>query len=595
MDIRIKRIEALRNQMKEKKIDFYLIPTADFHNSEYVGDYFKIREWYSGFTGSNGTLLVGKNMVGLWTDGRYFVQAQKELEGSGITLFRMGDEGVPTIPEYIREHGKKGVRIGFDGRTLRKSYVDRMLKKCRELEPELFYGEDLAGALWKRRPGMSCEPVFELDEKYCGTTIAKKWSQIREKMQEEDAEFLFVSKLDDIMWFLNIRGNDVKCNPVALSYLYILKDELHLFIQEKAVSVSVRNYLEKNQVQIHVYEDVFAFLKKSAKGLSGIADKEETSYLAFETIIQNGSVLKVRNPMELLKAVKNPKELEHIRHFYLMDSVAVCKYLYHMKKDGVGMNEWSAGQLMDSLRAEIAEFQGVSFPTICAYGKNAAMMHYEATEKKRAKIGAKNFLLTDSGGQYPGATTDVTRTIAMGKLTKEQKQDFTLVAAGMLRLQSAVFLSGCTGRNLDILARQLLWEQGMDYKCGTGHGIGYFLNVHEGPQGVRWKYVEGTPETILQPGMLVTNEPGVYKEGQYGIRTENVLLVKEKEKNEDGTFLDFEVLTFAPIDLEAIDSAYLEKADVRKINAYHALVYDKIAPYLDMEEREWLKESTAEI
>lgn len=595
MDKRIKRIEVLRNQMREKKIDFYLIPTSDFHNSEYVGDYFKIREWYSGFTGSNGTLLVGKNMVGLWTDGRYFVQAQKELEGSGITLFRMGDEGVPTIPEYIREHGKKGVRIGFDGRTLRKSYVDRMLKKCRELEPELFYEEDLAGALWKRRPGMSCEPVFELDEKYCGTTIAKKWSQIREKMQEEDAEFLFVSKLDDIMWFLNIRGNDVKCNPVALSYLYILKDELHLFIQEKAVSVSVRNYLEKNQVQIHVYEDVFAFLKKSAKGLSGIADKEETSYLAFETIIQNGSVLKVRNPMELLKAVKNPKELEHIRHFYLMDSVAVCKYLYHMKKDGVGMNEWSAGQLMDSLRAEIAEFQGVSFPTICAYGKNAAMMHYEATEKKRAKIGAKNFLLTDSGGQYPGATTDVTRTIAMGKLTKEQKQDFTLVAAGMLRLQSAVFLSGCTGRNLDILARQLLWEQGMDYKCGTGHGIGYFLNVHEGPQGIRWKYVEGTPETILQPGMLVTNEPGVYKEGQYGIRTENVLLVKEKEKNEDGTFLDFEVLTFAPIDLEAIDSAYLEKADVRKLNAYHALVYDKIAPYLDMEEREWLKESTAEI
>lgn len=595
MDKRIKRIEALRNQMREKKIDFYLIPTSDFHNSEYVGDYFKIREWYSGFTGSNGTLLVGKNMAGLWTDGRYFVQAQKELEGSGIILFRMGDEGVPTIPEYIREHGKKGIRIGFDGRILRKSYVERMIKQCRELEPELFYEEDIAGALWKRRPRMSCEPVFEMDEKYCGMSIEEKWSLVRENMQEEDADFLFVSKLDDIMWFLNVRGNDVKCNPVALSYLYILKDELHLFIQQKAVLPKVRKYLEKNQVQIHDYEEVFSFLQKAAKGLAGIVDKEETSYLAFESVSQKGTVLKVRNPIELQKAVKSPNELEHIRHFYLLDSVAVCKYLYHMKKEGVGMNEWSAGQLMDSLRAEVTEFQGLSFPTICAYGENAAMMHYEATEKKCAKIEARSFLLTDSGGQYSGATTDVTRTIAMGKLTEEEKRDFTFVAAGMLRLQSAVFLSGCTGRNLDILARQLLWEQGMDYKCGTGHGVGYFLNVHEGPHGIRWKYVEGTPEAVLQPGMLVTNEPGVYKEGQFGIRTENVLLVKEKEKNADGTFLDFEVLTFVPIDLEAIDSEYLEKADIKKLNAYHALVFDKISPYLKKEEREWLRKATAEI
>ena len=595
MDRRIRRIETLRKQMQKRNIDYYIIPTSDFHNSEYVGDYFKIREWYSGFTGSNGTLLVGKNMTGFWTDGRYFVQADKELDGSGIELFRMGEEGVPTIPEYIKEQGKMGVRIGFDGRILRKSYVERMLQKCRNLEPELFYEEDMAGALWEERPTMSAEPVFFMDEKYCGMTVEEKWSFIREKMQEADAEFLFVSKLDDIMWFLNIRGNDVQCNPVALSYLYILKEELHLFIQLQALSDEVKQYFAKNQVMVHEYNEVFDFLKKQTKGLSGIADKEETSYLAFESLSQNGTALKVRNPIEGIKAIKSEKELEHIRHFYLLDSVAVCKFIYRMKKEGGGMNEWSAGRLMDSLREEIPGFQGLSFPTICAYGENAAMMHYEATKMSYAKIEAASFLLTDSGGQYLGATTDVTRTIAMGELTQEEKRDFTLVAAGMLRLQSAVFLSGCTGRNLDILARQLLWEQGMDYKCGTGHGIGYFLNVHEGPQGIRWKYVEGMSEAVLQPGMLVTNEPGVYKEGKFGIRTENVLLVKEKEKNADGTFLDFEVLTFAPIDLDAIDLSYLEKTDVKKLNNYHALVFEKISPYLNKEEREWLREVTAEI
>lgn len=595
MDERMDRLQKLRGEMKERNLDYYLIPTSDFHNSEYVGDYFKLREWYSGFSGSNGSLLVGKHMAGLWTDGRYFVQAQKELEGSGIDLFRLGEEGVPSIPEYIREHGKKGVRIGFDGSVLRESYVERLLKKCRGLEPELFYQEDLAGMIWEKRPRLSAKEVYCMEDRYCGMSIAAKWQMLREKMQEEEAAFLFVSKLDDIMWFFNIRGDDVECNPVALSYCYIMPDELHLFLQKEAVSKEVADYLLKNQVQLHEYQEIFDFLEKAAKGLTGIADKEETSYRAFQCIAKRGNILNAGNPIEEIKAVKTEKELEHIRHFYLLDSVAVCKFLYRMKKEGAGMDEWSAGQVMDSLRKETEGFAGYSFPTICAYGSNAAMMHYEASEKNCSLIEKRSFLLTDSGGQYKGATTDVTRTVSMGELTEEEKKCFTLVAAGMLRLQNAVFLSGCSGHNLDILARGLLWEQGMDYKCGTGHGVGYFLNVHEGPQNIRWKYVEGARESILKPGMLVTDEPGVYKEGKFGIRTENVLLVKEKEKNEDGIFLCFETLTFAPIDLEAVDRSYLENSDIQNLNAYHALVFEKISPYLEGEEREWLREATAPI
>ena len=400
MDSRITRMEELRRCMWEKNIDYYIIPTSDFHNSEYVGDYFKVRQWFSGFTGSNGTLLVGMDMAGLWTDGRYFVQAAKELSGSGIELFKMGEEGVPSIPEYIKSHGKKEIHIGFDGRILRENYVQRMLKVCRELEPVLVYEEDLAGNLWKDRPMLAAEPVYAMKEDYCGMTVAEKWAMVCEKMQEEDAEFLFVSKLDDIMWFLNIRGNDVACNPVALSYLYITMDELHVFLQKKAVSEELENYLKQNQIVLHDYEQVFDFLEKETAGLLGIAAKDETGYMAFRCISGRGTVLKARNPLEELKAVKTQRELEHIRHFYLMDSVAVCKFLYRMKKEGVGMDEWSAGQIMDSLRAEIRGFRGLSFPTICAYGENAAMMHYEATGENYAKIEAKSFLLTDSGGQY---------------------------------------------------------------------------------------------------------------------------------------------------------------------------------------------------
>lgn len=595
MDIRISRIEALRKEMKIKNIDYYIIPTSDFHNSEYVGDYFKIREWYSGFTGSNGTLLIGEDFAGLWTDGRYFVQAEKELEGSDIELFRLGDEGVPTIPEYIFKNASKGVRIGFDGRILRKFYVDRMLNCCQELEPVLVCDEDIAGRLWTDRPALSKEEVYVLPSEYQGRTIAQKQELVCNKMKEERADFLFVSKLDDIMWFYNIRGADVECNPVALSYLYLTLDNKYLFTQKEAVSPLAAEYLAANDVVIKDYDEVFAFLEKETEGLVGIADVEETSYLAASVIQKRGCILPCANPIEKIKAIKTDMEIEQMKHFYLEDSAAVCKFIYHMKKSGIGMTEYEAAEYLDNLRAQISGFKGLSFPTISAYGANAAMMHYEADRENCARIEGKGFLLVDSGGQYLGATTDVTRTIVMGNLTEEEKKYFTLVAVGMLRLQNAVFLSGCTGRNLDILAREPLWELGMDYKCGTGHGVGFFLNVHEGPHSIRWKYVKDIVETVLEEGMIVTDEPGVYLQDKMGIRTENVLLIKKKEQNIDGKFLTFEPLTYVPIDLEAIDTAYLEPSDIRKLNEYHALVFDKISPYLNKEEREWLRNVTRAI
>ncbi len=595
MDIRCSRIQKLREQMKQGDMDYYIIPTLDFHNSEYVSDYFKIREWYSGFTGSNGTLLIGENFAGLWTDGRYFVQAEKELAGSGIELFRLGVEGVPTIPEYIFKTGKKGVRIGFDGRILRKFYVDRMLNCCQELEPVLVCENDIAGKLWKDRPLLSKEEIFVLPEEYRVRSIEEKTSLVREKMKEEHAEFLFVSKLDDIMWFFNIRGNDVACNPVALSYLYLTHNDIVLFVQKEALSPSAAEYLMTNGVCIRDYPDVFAFLEKETAGLRGIADAEETSYLAASFIQRQGKIIPASNPIEKIKAVKTPEEIEHMRRFYLEDSAAVCKFIYYIKKHGVGMTEYEAAEYLDNLRAEIEGFKGLSFPTISAYGPNAAMMHYEAKKNECAVIGDNGFLLVDSGGQYLGATTDVTRTISMGQLTEEEKKYFTLVAAGMLRLQNAVFMDGCTGRNLDILAREALWENGVDYKCGTGHGVGCYLNVHEGPHSIRYRYVKDIVETVLKEGMVVTDEPGVYIQDVMGIRTENVLLIKEKEHNSDGVFLTFEPLTFVPIDLEAIDVAYLEPSDIRKINEYHELVFERIAPYLDDKEQEWLKKATRAI
>lgn len=588
------RVEALRGALKQAGIDFYIVPTADFHNSEYVDGYFKVREFLSGFTGSSGTLVVSSGEAGLWTDGRYFVQAERELAGSDIVLYRMGEEGVPTIQEYLKKNVSDGQTIGFDGRVISASFGKKLEKAFEGRQVAIVYEQDIADALWTDRPAIPASRVWAVPEELCGETAAQKLVKIREKMKAENAAHLLVSKLDDIMWLYNIRANDVACNPVALSYTFISAEDAVLFIQQDALTDEMRDYFRENNIACRDYGELVGFLSDCALQGKIWCAEADISYLLYKLVTKRGEIIGKDSPIGLLKAVKNPVELENIRKYYLLDSVALTKFLFWMKKNAgrEPMDEYSAAKKLDGMRAEIDGFIELSFDTISAYGANAAMMHYEATAEEKAEIRPEGFYLVDSGGQYKGATTDVTRTIALGPVTDEMKKHFTKTACGMLRLADAKFLYGCTGRNVDIMARLPLWECYIDYKCGTGHGIGYILNVHEGPQSIRWKYVADLGETLLEKGMIVSDEPGVYIEGSHGIRTENVLEVVNEVKNGDGQFMGFRHLTYVPIDLDAIDTSYMEASDVKKLNDYHALVYEKLAPHFEGEELELLKEAT---
>lgn len=626
-EIITERIGRLREAMDQAAIDIYVIPTADYHNSEYVGDYFKVREYFSGFTGSNGTLVVTKQEAGLWTDGRYFIQAEKELAGTSITLYRMGDEGVPTIAEYIDRYvGTNQVStvvLGFDGRVCSSDYVEKLTKYCKD-KITIKYQTDLADGVWTDRPKRACEKVFSLPDSVTGEKASEKIARVREQMRKEQASCFLLSRLDDIMWLYNMRGQDVECNPVALAYTFLTEKEQYLFLQEEALTENFKQYLQEYNIIIRAYDSIFSFLAEYDYQGNVLIDPYDTSYQAKQIIQKHTNIILSKNPTEDLKAIKNKVELSVMQHYYELDSAAVCKFICWLKKgltvdlnaaqeqcregedrcrEGEDrcreeqeqmfcQNEREAARYLDALRAKIDGFMGLSFPTISAYGANAAMMHYEADEKNSTVLKRQGMLLVDSGGQYLGATTDVTRTICLGPVTEEEKMYFTLVACGMLRLMNASFLSGCSGRNLDILAREPLWKRNVDYKCGTGHGVGAFLNVHEGPQGIRWKYVPGAAEAVLKEGMLVTDEPGVYIEGKFGIRTENVLLVREGEKNDDGQFLHFDTLTYVPIDLEAIDVQFMNEDDRNMLNQYHKMVYEKMAPYLDEKEEKWLKNAT---
>lgn len=591
------RIELLKSTLKQSGIDFYIVPTADFHNSEYVNDYFKMREFLSGFTGSNGTLVVSEKEAGLWTDGRYFVQAEKELQGSDIVLYKMAEEGVPTIVEYLEQNVQDGQVVGFDGRVVDAAFGKELEEIFADKNVTLKYDEDVADALWSDRPSLPSSKIWIVPSQICGKTVKEKLTQVREKMEQEKAEHLLISKLDDIMWLYNIRANDVDCNPVALSYTFISKNEACLFVQKEALSEEVAAFLTENDVTCKDYDEITDYLDNVELKGKIWCSSDDINYLLYKKVSKRSELVDESNPTELLKAIKNPVELENIRKYYLLDSVVLTKFLFWMKNN-VGkepMDEYSVGLKLDKMRSEIDGFVELSFDTISAYGENAAMMHYSATETDKKEIKPEGLYLVDSGGQYVGATTDVTRTIALGPVTDDMKKHFSKTVAGMLRLAEAKFLYGCTGKNVDIMARQPLWECYIDYKCGTGHGIGYILNVHEGPQNIRWKFNPNSKEVLLEEGMIVSDEPGVYIAGSHGIRIENILEIVNEVKNGDGQFMGFRHLTYVPIDLDAIDTSYMEYSDVQKLNDYHKQVYVNLEPYFEGEEKEMLKKYTREI
>ena len=591
------RITALRSLMKENHIDYYFVTTSDYHNSEYVDDYFKAREYMSGFTGSNGDLLIGANFAGLWTDGRYFIQAERELEGSGILLFRMGEEGVCGITEYLTEHIEQGQTLAFDGRCVSIQMGKRLEKAVEKKEAHILYEVDYIERLWKNRPSRRASQAFLLPHELCGKNQKEKLELVRTKMEKLDCSSLVLNKLDDIMWLFNLRGGDVECNPVALAYSIITQKDCFLFLQKAALTDKVKEELAASSVVLKDYDRFNEELEQIPWEGRVLLDKENSNYSIYKLVEKKAEVVLGTNPTQKLKAIKNEVELEQMKRVYLLDSLVVCRFMRWLKENvgKIPMTELSAARYMDQLRRDTEGFLDLSFPTICAYRENAAMMHYQATTKQEKEIQAEGMLLIDSGGQYMGGTTDVTRTYCLGEVTAEMKDHYTAVVVGMLRLLNGKFLYGCTGRNLDILARGPLWDMGIDYKCGTGHGIGYILNVHEGPQNIRWRFSEGMEEVILEEGMVLSNEPGVYKAGSHGIRIENIMAVKKGIKNEDGQFMEFEGLTYAPIDLQLINPDIMEKRDILNLNRYHRQVYERIAPLMTEEEKNWLQEVTKEI
>ena len=592
--INASRIAALRASMKEAGADWYFITSDDHHSSEYVADHFKVREYFDGFTGENAFLLVNASEARMWTDGRFFIQAERELQGSGVELMRMGDAGVPTVREYLKENMKEGETLFFDGRSITCTYGTTLENTVKEKNGKLVFTEDLAGALWTDRPALPSSRIFILKDEVTGENTVHKLARIRAKMAEYGAKAHFLSSLDDIMWIVNLRADDIPCNPVALAYLYITMDEAFVFLQDSEATAEVREYLLSVGIKTLDYSALDQFLREVRPGGSVLIDEGSLNYYCVKTFEDKGETVNKTNPSKLMKAIKNETEIKRLREAYILDSVCVTRLGYWLKKN-IGkrrITEIDASDYIDKLRSELPGYIELSFPTISGYGPNAAMMHYSATPENHAECKPEGMLLVDSGGQYETGTTDVTRTFALGPVTDEMKLHFTKTAVGMLALADAKFLYGCTGRNVDILARLPLWELNVDYKCGTGHGVGYILNVHEGPQSIRWKFLEGMKEAVLEDGMIMSDEPGVYIEGKYGIRLENVILCKKGVQNGDGQFMEFEHLTYTPIDRDLIDIRYLSEKDRERLNAYHKAVYEKTAQYLEGDELEWLKEVT---
>ncbi len=588
------RIAKLHELMKKNGIDAYIVPSSDSHQSEYVAPHFGTRKWITGFTGSAGTAIITLNKGNyLWADGRYFIQAENQLKGSTVDLFKMGLPGVPTMTEWLKDNLDKGMTVGFDGKVISKAFFDTLEKKLSHKSINFKFDKDLIDEVWEDRDALPMDTFFSLDVKYAGKSRTEKLDDIRKHMQKEGMTHFVLTSLDDIAWLFNIRGNDVPSNPVILSYAVITMDKAILFVNPDKVTPEMKKELNSENVELKGYNDLCDYLKTLDKNSVVTYDADRTNVLITNSIPNDVEVIEEQNVTALAKAVKNAVEIENMKKAHIKDGVAMVKFL-HWMDENVGktkVTEVTADEKATEFRAQNENFMGRSFGTIAGYKEHAAMMHYSATPETAYDVQKEGMLLVDSGGQYLEGTTDITRTLVLGELTPEQKRDFTLVVRGVINLTITKFLQGATGSHLDALCRAELWKYGIDYKCGTGHGIGFFLNVHEGPHRI----ANGNNVVSLREGMMVTNEPGVYNEGRYGIRTENVILVAKDEKTEHGQFFKFETITMCPIDLRGIDKNYLAPEHIDWLNNYHKEVYEKLSPSLNTEEKAWLKNATRAI
>ena len=590
------RVAKLRALMAEKGIDAYVVPTADFHQSEYVGEHFKARKFITGFSGSYGTAVIAKDDAGLWTDGRYFFQATNELEGSRVRLMKMFVDDTPSVTEYLAENVPEGGKVAFDGRVLA---VDEGKEFEEALSPKnitIDYSEDLIDQIWEDRPPLSDKPAFFLEEKYSGESSAHKLERVREVMKKNGATVHVIASLDDTGWLLNIRGDDIDFFPLLLSYSIVRMDGVDLYVDDSKLNDQIHEELAKVNVTIHPYNDIYEDIKKLDASETCLIDPMKMNYALYKSI--PCKVVEAANPTILMKAMKNPVELENIKEAHIKDGIAITKFMYWVKTryDKEDITELSSADKLTSLRAAQEGYIRDSFEPLCAFADHAAMMHYSPSKETDVVLKEGAMFLNDTGGGYYEGSTDITRTFILGSIDQDMKKYFTAVVRAMMNLSRANFLYGCHGYNLDVLVRQPIWDLNIDFQCGSGHGVGYLGNVHEPPTGFRWYIVPSKNEHHqLEEGMVITDEPGIYEDGKFGIRIENEFIVRKGEKNKYGQFMHFETITFAPIDLDGIDPEEMTKSEREWLNNYHKDVYEKIGPHLTDEEREWLKEYTRAI
>ena len=573
-----KKLDALRQEMKKENIQAYIVPTSDDHDTEYVCSHFMSRSYLSGFTGSAGTLVVGLDQAALWTDGRYFIQAKDQLAGSGIDLMKMGVEGTPSISAYIVDHLSSGSVVGFDGRLFSEAmveiYEEAFDKKDLILKTDL----DLVDRIWKDRPVLPHTSTFHFEKEYAGKTMVEKIAAVRDILS---ADHLMITKVDQVAWLFNLRAHDIPSFPVAMAYAIVSQDKASIYIDDSRLDATSRELFAKNHVTIRPYDAIYT----DVQTLTGTVSVDpytinSTLYRFIEADIEE------ENPIELMKACKNEVEIEQSKHAHLKDAIAMTQFMYWLKTNvgKIPMSEMSAAQKLHDLRASQADFIEDSFATIAAYKEHGAIVHYQSSPETDVPLQPEGLFMVDSGGHYYQGTTDITRTFVLGEITEYERKCFTWALQCHIRLEQATWLYGCTGEQLDMIARQPLWKHSLDFKHGTGHGVGHVLSVHEGPNVIRWQQAY----TPFEAGMITSDEPGIYIEGQFGIRHENEVLAVNLDKNAYGQFMGFEPLTWVPFDVDGLDVDEMEPAEVAWLNAYHAKVYEKVSPYLNEQQRQWL-------